>query len=172
MNDSAMVRIGRKGDFADSFGKIWTSALGGCTGIAGVARLADRSVAAYVSHFDPMADTFQRNNGGGCLSERGMYSFMGMAAEQGEIEVADIVVAYDRGAERNPQFGERAGNYDKWYFLDQLHVAADQLSKREGVNLHFLPYDAWQATNGHELGVQVVDGAYDVHFDAQSFIKT
>ena len=160
MNDSGLVRVA-----AGTEGKVWTDSLAGCTSTAGVARLADGSSVAYVSHFDPMVDRFQRTGGTSSPSERAIYSFTGMAAAHSPVVAARIVVAYDQSNVHNPDYGNRSKPYDEWYFLDQLEVAGEQLGKRDNLEVVFVPYPSG---TGESLGVDVSPNAEAIYFNGQA----
>ena len=93
-----------------------------------------------------------------------MYAFTGPTLTQGQLESAKIVIAYDKTARANPDYGDRRDAYGKWYFLDQLEVAAEQL-KRRGVGVTFLPYESGETE--HVLGAEVTGAADTIYFNDQ-----
>jgi hypothetical protein len=141
MNDAALVKVP-----TGKSAQVYTKALAGCTGIAGLAKTKDGSFAG-ISHYDPMVDRWQRE-GGASPSEKFMYTFAGQARENAS-EAIELVVAYDKTHQFNPEYGEKLGAYDNWFFLDQLEAAAQYIGK--DVTVTFLPYEG----DNHTLAVGI-----------------
>lgn len=141
MNDAGFVNVP-----TGSVGRVYTKSLAGCTGIAGLAKTQDGYFAG-VSHFDPVVD-YWRREGGASPSEQFMYDFTAQARQNGA-DVVELRIAYDKSHEVNPEYGARKGDYESWFFLDQLETAAQYIG--ENVSVIFTPY----LSGNHTLAVAI-----------------
>lgn len=127
----------------DTMGGIGTENLGGCTAVAGSARLPDGTLLAYISHMDPITDRLNRfgANGmsarGAAPSDRALVGFLFAATRRGAQDIK-VVLAYDDNAVHRPDYGDHTKHYDEWHFLDQLKNTL----KYQGAvaKVHTIPY--------------------------------
>lgn len=141
MNDAGFVHIP-----ANRAAQVYTESLAGCTGIAGLAKTQKGSIAG-VSHFDPLVDRWQRE-GSTSPSEKFMYLFSAQARKNGA-DAVELHVVYKKSHEANPEYGQKKGPYNTWYFLDQLKTAAQYIGK--DVSVTFTPYEG----GPHTLAVAI-----------------
>lgn len=120
----------------ETVGQVYTRGLAGCTGIAGVAEIDDGAIAG-VSHFDPVVDARQRQNGV-CPSEQFIFSFINAARKRGAQSIK-LLVLYDSLQKTDPNYGKFGDNYDDWHFIDQLESLMDE--PEEDVSISFESYE-------------------------------
>ncbi len=136
MNNSGLVKVP-----VSRSALVYTKSLAGCTGIVGLAKTAEGSLAG-ISHYDPMVDRWQRE-GGGSTSEKFLYTFAAQARQNGA-KAVELLIAYNKTHQFNPEYGEKAGSYNEWFFLDQLETAATYIGK--DVTVTFMPYEGGDHT--------------------------
>ena len=119
-------------------GQVYTTGLGGCTGIAGAAQTAEGALAG-VAHFDPLVDARQRHNGM-AASEAFIQQFSRLARHLGA-QATEFVVAYADINRSDPIYTGHDENapYDTWHFLRQLESLADEAE--EDVSIRLTPYE-------------------------------
>ena len=118
-------------------GVIATSSLAGCTGVAGFAKRKDGSIAAFVSHYDPMSQN-SKLTGEDTPVNKDLYGFRYQAGKDELASPLYYVVAYEAGEHSNPRYGQRNGSFKDWGYLDQINVTATQLG--EDAQVLLLPY--------------------------------
>ena len=162
MNSSGRMTVEK-----DKDGIIATSALSGCTGVAGFARRTDGSIATFVSHYDTVSQTYHFTHQDSPVNSQ-MFGF-GYDAGTELATPIQYLVAYDTTTHHNPMLGDRSGKFDEWTYLDQIQNTGSQLGENAEVLL--LPYQSEQGNtlasgrlNGEEgifwNGVKVDFDAY------------
>lgn len=132
MNETGKLTLAPEQD-----GVIATSAIAGCTGVAGFAKRKDGGVATFVSHYDPMCQN-SLYTGDESPINRQLYGFRYEASNDDLDGPISYVVAYDSSEHRDPYFGQRRGVFKNWRYLDQIHVTTGLLG--EDVQVLLLPY--------------------------------
>ena len=142
-------------------GVIATSSLAGCTGVAGFARRKDGSIATFISHYDPMSQN-SKLTGTDSPVNRDLYSFRYQSQREGvELDSPLLyVVVYTVSEHHSPNYGQKAGVFKDWNYLDQINTTATQLGDNAQVLL--LPYEMSQ---GHTLASGRIDGAEGIFWD-------
>lgn len=162
MNSSGRMTLEKNKD-----GIVATSALSGCTGVAGFARRTDGSIATFVSHYDTASQTYHFTHQDSPVNSQ-VFSF-GYDAGTELATPIQYLVAYDTTTHHNPMLGDRSGKFDEWTYLDQIQNTGSQLGENAEVLL--LPYQSEQGNtlasgrlNGEEgifwNGVKVDFDAY------------
>lgn len=128
--------------------QVYTLGLAGCTGIAGVAKIEDGTLAG-MSHFDAIVDEYQREYGHN-PSEKFMNRFISVARKCGA-EMIKLSVHYAEIHQNDPHYGKLGPNYDDWYFLDQLESFAEEAEADVDVTIE--PYE--DPIMSHTLSVNV-----------------
>lgn len=152
MNSAAYIKVPE-----GTIGQIYTIGLAGCTGIAGVAKVENGTLAG-ISHFDALVDTNQREQGMGA-SERFMNQFIGAARRAGANTI-EIFITHSDIHSTDPQYGQLGGNYDDWHFLNQLESFAAEAE--EDVRVVIEPYEG---LSSHTLAVSVDRGTAYIAFE-------
>jgi hypothetical protein len=143
-------------------GIIATSALAGCTGIAGFARRKDGSIATFISHYDTMVQ-YSKLTGKDSPANKDMRAFRHRAKDE-ELDCDRYyVIAYEEGEHNNPDYGQRKGDFKDWSYIDQLNVTSDQLG--ENSKIIFLPYNAWDGS--HSLASGKSEGVEGIFWDGR-----
>lgn len=157
MNSSGRMELEQCED-----GVIATSALADCTGVAGFARRRDGSVAAFISHYDPMCQ-HSRLTGTDSPVNQNLYSFQYQSQRDGvELDSPLLyVVAYPDSAHHDLNYGQKMGVFKDWHYVDQINTTANQLSDNARVLL--LPYQLM--SKGHTLASGRVDGQEGIFWD-------
>lgn len=169
-NGIAYVDMNSSGRMVIENGKdavIATSALSGCTGVAGFAKRTDGSIATFVSHYDTVSQTYHFTHQDSPLNSQ-LYGF-GYDAGKDLTTPIKLLVAYNATTHHNPALGDRSKVFDEWTYLDQIQNTSAQLGEKAEVLL--LPYQSGQGStlasgriNGEEgifwNGVKVDFDAY------------
>jgi hypothetical protein len=87
-----------------------TTGLGGCTGVAGFAKLSDGASLQFISHYDGLAQTYEFTGADNPINEQ-MYGFRFDATKQGLEGPLHLFVAYPSNIEYDPRYGVRWGGY-------------------------------------------------------------
>lgn len=150
-NSAGHTRVTQK-----QVGQIYTTALAGCTGIAGIAQIPDGALAG-VSHFDVVVEMNQRKNGMSA-SEQFIHQFTRIARHLGS-QAMNFLVTFDEELMHDSAYGKRdeLQDYGSWHFLDQLESLAEEAE--EGVSIELQPYR--DISVGHTIAATVnSDGQY------------
>jgi hypothetical protein len=133
MNTAAHTKVA-----PEQIGQVYTTGLSGCTGVAGVAQTAEGALAG-VSHFDPLVDGQQRQNGMSA-SEAFIQKFTRIARHLGA-QATGFVVLYADIHQNDPLYtAHREDNpYEGWHFLRQLESLAEEAEA--GVHIQLIPYE-------------------------------
>jgi hypothetical protein len=157
MNSSGRMTVDK-----DKNGIIATSALLGCTGVAGFARRADGMIATFVSHYDTVSQTYHFTHQNSPVNSQ-MFGF--------GFELATLIqylVAYDATTNHDPMLGNRSGKFDEWTYLDQIQNTGSQLG--ENAEALLLPYQSGQGSTLASGRFDGVEGIFwngiKVDFDA------
>ena len=168
----AMNKSGRMDVEPGEDGVIATSALAGCTGIAGFARRKDGTIATFISHYDTLSQN-SKFTGQDTPANKDLYAFKYQAKDEDLDGDRYYVIAYENGEHNNPDYGRKKGIFKDWSYLDQLNVTAAQLGEKSKIIL--LPYNAWDSshslTSGKSEGVEGIfwDGK---KIDIDELLKT
>jgi len=160
-----MNQSGRMDVKPEEDGVIATSALAGCTGIAGFAERKDGSIATFISHYDTIAQN-SLFTGKDSPANKDLYAFRYQAKDEELDGDRYYVIAYEKNEHNNPDYGQRQGVFKDWRYLDQLDTTATQLG--ENSKVIFLPYDQWDhGGSGHSLASGKSDGVEGIFWDGQ-----
>lgn len=155
MNNTGLRVVGRGED-----GIVATSGLGGCTGVAGLARSSNGRLLSFVSHYDAVTQSSFFNGGRASPANNDIYSFLYECNSRIAQSRPIVLVAPSQNAYSNSKYGQRQGNFNQWYYLDQLETTARQISEQAQVIL--MPYDR---TRAHTLASGRIHGQEGIFWD-------
>jgi hypothetical protein len=143
MNSAAYTKVP-----LERMAQVYTLGIAGCTAIAASAKI-EKGTLAGVSHFDVIVDEDLREYGH-CPSERFMNRFISVARKCGA-ETIKLSIKYAEMHQNDPRYGKFGGDYDDWFFLDQLESFTEEAEQDMDVTIE--PYE--DPIMSHTLSVNV-----------------